>query len=368
MDALPPLTATIVCVGSLNVDLVVYAAALPLPGETLTGSRFEQFHGGKGANQSAAAAALAPRGAVAHAGAVGADAFGAAYVAALAARGVDVSCVAAVAGAATGVAAISVDARGENCIVVVPGANALVAPRDAAAAVARAPRARAVLAQLEVPLAAVEAALRAAAAARAPAFLTPAPAPREGLADGLLALASVLVPNAREAAELAGGAGAGGDAAEAAAAAGAALVARGARAVAVTLGPAGVALAGEGGRAARVRAPRVAAPLDTTGAGDCFAGALAFFYAELAAAPAWGAPAAPAGAPAGGGEGGAPRAAPVDWRCLVEAARRAAYVAAVSVTRRGAQASYAARSDLPAALFEFESGAPADVPEEVGGE
>lgn len=350
---------SIVVVGSLNVDLITYMSRFPAPGETLMGTSFAQGPGGKGANQAAAAAALSAPNAVAMVGAVGDDSFGRDYLAAFAASGVATDLVAVVPRVSTGVAPIWVDASGENAIVVVPGANAHVTPDSVAAAFARLPYVSTVLCQLEIPHDATLAALRAAAAARAVAFFTPAPAPPGGLPDdAFLALSSVLIPNLGEARALARCAA---DAPPVHAAG--ALLSRGAGAVVVTLGsagclvvtlptvapvplPSGAELAATPHGSVVVRtvpAVRVARVIDTTGAGDCFSGSLAFFYSHLAAAHA------PCVVGASVGAAGVP----VDWACLVEAARRAVYVAGSSVTRRGTQSSYVPRSELPACLFDF---------------
>jgi ribokinase len=353
MDLPTPLA----CVGSLNVDLIAYVPHFPKPGETLMGTHFQQGPGGKGANQAAAAALLSglPSG-CAMVGAVGSDALGADYLRADGAfvrSGVDVARVAVRgAGVCTGVAPIWVDARGENCIVVVPGANATLAAAEVEAALllggGGAPFSG-VLAQLEVPLEATLAALRGAAAARAPAFFTPAPAP-PSLPDEALALASVLIPNQGELFALTGGGAARADEPleDALCARVALLQARGARSVVVTLGAAGALVVGaptgaQGGAVARVRAPRVRA-VDTSGAGDAFSGSLAFFAAALASARGGG------GGSGGGGGGGA--AVDVPFDILVDAAHRAVCVATLSVTKKGTQSSYARRADLPPELFD----------------
>jgi len=110
----------VVVFGSLNLDLVAQVARMPSPGETVRGQTFATAPGGKGANQALAAARAGAN--VALFGAVGRDAFGAAALANLEACGVDLTGVIAV-NAATGVAMIHVDARGENAITVVAGAN-----------------------------------------------------------------------------------------------------------------------------------------------------------------------------------------------------------------------------------------------------
>jgi ribokinase len=252
-------------VGSINVDLVVTGAALPRPGETVAGGRFERHGGGKSANQAVAAARRGAR--VRMVGAVGDDELGAEALGLLEAEGIDVSGVARLEGRPTGVALIVVDAAGENQIAVASGANAEL---DAAAVEhgLRGATEGVVLLGLEVPDAPVLAGARAARAAGLGVVLNPAPA-RELPAE-LLDLSPLLTPNRDEAGALAGE-----DGAEAAARA---LAARTGAPVVVTLGADGV-LVLDGDAAERIPAPRVDA-VDTTGAGDAFNGALA---CELAA-------------------------------------------------------------------------------------
>src|SRR5438270_1311631 len=119
-------------VGSCNVDLTFRAPRLPRPGETLAGSDFQVGFGGKGANQAVMAARLGAE--VALVGRVGADAFGEQALRNLREQGVDVSAVKADAGRPTGVAGIIVDDGAQNCIVVVSGANAALAPESVRAA------------------------------------------------------------------------------------------------------------------------------------------------------------------------------------------------------------------------------------------
>ena len=235
-------------------------------------------------------------GKVAMVGRVGADAQGAWLREGLWTEGVDVEHVREDRQAPTGVALIAVDARGENTIVVSPGANARVDARDVAAASEVVRGAEVVLVQHEVPQAAVAAAI---ATAGGTVVLNPAPA------RGLAAPVDVLVPNRGELETLAGGRGDPVTLARSITAA---------RAVVVTLGAEGAVVV-EGDRAERVRAPQVEA-VDTTGAGDAFCGALAEAMA-----------------------GGA---------TVVEAARWAVRVAAVSVTRLGAQGGLPRREDVPA--------------------
>jgi ribokinase len=266
----------IVVVGSLNMDLVVPVPRFPAAGETLLGGDYDRHPGGKGANRFVAAARAG--GAVAMIGRVGRDDFGSTLLAALAADGVATDGVAALDDAPTGVAFISVDPAAQNTIIVAPGANARLGPEHLEAAAFA--DARIVLLQLEVPLETALAAARLARAAGARVVLNLAPA--RPLRPEQLADVDVLLVNETEAALLAGiHADAVARAPERAAAALTGLV----PAVVLTVGAAGAAWA-EGGATGLVPGFAVRA-VDTTAAGDAFAGALAVVLAngtELAAA------------------------------------------------------------------------------------
>jgi len=257
-------------VGSVNVDLVVSAATLPRPGETVAGGTFERHGGGKSANQAVAAARLGAN--VRMVGAVGDDDLGDEAVALLEAEGIDVSGVGRLEGSATGVALIVVDAAGENQIAVASGANAELGA-DAVEAALRGADGGVVLLGFEVPFAPVLAGARAARAAGLEVVVNPAPA--RALPGELLELSPLLTPNLDEARALAGK-----DDAEAAARA---LAARTGAPVVVTLGADG-ALVLDGETLEQIPAPRVEV-VDTTGAGDAFNGALACELADGAALP-----------------------------------------------------------------------------------
>ena len=181
----------IAVVGSANMDLVARAPHIPKPGETVLGGGFAESPGGKGANQAMAIARLGSS--AAFVASVGEDAHGDALLAGFVRAGMDVRFVARCATARTGVALIVVDEGGQNAIVVAPGANAELTPSFVRASVELlAPQV--LLAQLEVPLATVEAAF--AAAPKALKILNPAPA--QDLPAGLLAATDVIVPNETE--------------------------------------------------------------------------------------------------------------------------------------------------------------------------
>src|SRR6185503_2803721 len=118
----------ILVVGSLNADLVVRVPRFPQPGETISGEDLKIIPGGKGANQSVAAARQGAS--VAMVGRVGNDSFGPELINNLKHNGVDTAHVQIDAEAATGTATIIVDANGQNSIVLSPGGNGRVSPAD----------------------------------------------------------------------------------------------------------------------------------------------------------------------------------------------------------------------------------------------
>lgn len=253
------MSGRVVVVGSVNVDLVFIVERLPAPGETVGGARFQQSGGGKGGNQAVAAARLGvPTRLVA---CIGDDPLGAAARDELIAAAVDTADVRTV-DAATGVAVVLVNADGENSIAVAPGANWLVGPDQVERALTRIAdpdRPVVVLASLEVPLPAIEQAAECAQRYGWTFILNPAPA--QPLPRSLLARVDVLTPNQHELGRLGAGA-----AAE--------LLEAGISAVVVTRGSAGADVYRPGQPVDHIEALPVEA-VDTTGAGDCFAGVLA---------------------------------------------------------------------------------------------
>lgn len=235
-------------VGSLNLDLVARMPRLPGPGETVRGTSYDEFAGGKGLNQAVAAARSGAT--VAMVGAVGGDHAGDGLRELVRAEGIADDGIATVEGVATGRAMIFVDATAENSIVVIPGSNARVEVTDL-------PPTRVVLAQLETTVDAVARAFELGRAAGATTVLNPAPGSE--LPADLLANCDVVIPNEHEL-ELVGGVDA--------------LVAAGVGAVVVTRGAAGADLHRPGHDHVHVDAFAVT-PVDTTGAGDAFCGALA---------------------------------------------------------------------------------------------
>jgi ribokinase len=230
--------------GSITADVIGYGPRLPRKGESVLGHRLLIAPGGKGANQAVAAARLGA--AVRLAGARGADANGELCAAALARDGVDVSAVAVRADVPTGVALICVDAAGDNQILALPGANATVTPPSPCGAAVW-------LCQGEIPAEAVAGTLAAARADGAMAIVNPSPA--NAIDPDLVHRFDLAIVNELEHEALADH-----------------LPAR----VVLTRGAEGAVLLPEG-RAFPAIAARV---VDTTGAGDAFAGALAAGIAE----------------------------------------------------------------------------------------
>ncbi|MEV0809708.1 ribokinase [Micromonospora sp. NPDC050200] len=269
-------------IGSLNVDLTLRVATLPVPGETILTSGRAQAFGGKGGNQAVAVATLG--GDVELIGVVGGDADGRRYLDNLRQRRVQVSGVEVKGAAETGVAIVLVDKTGENLIAVHPGANAALDPgwvRDQV----RERHASVTIAQLEVPVEALEAAATALPTSET-FVLNPAPmVATPTVLAGLLSRADILVPNRKELGQLAG------------------LseptslieVDRCVERLAFT-GTIVVTLGGEGAVVYEPDQPRrhhpapTVKPVDTSGAGDAFCGALAVALAHgsgLDEAVAW---------------------------------------------------------------------------------
>jgi ribokinase len=257
--------------GSINMDVVATAERHPAVGETVAGTSVLYFPGGKGANQAVAAAKLGA--ATTLIGRIGKDAFGEELKAFLAAQGVDVSLVRETAEGHTGTAIITL-ANADNTIVVVPGANGLVTPDDvASAALAQGDIA---VSQFEIPAPAIVAFFQRARAACATTILNPAPA--RAFDAELLRLVDMLVLNETELALL--GRCELRDTDDIARFVDAArlLQADPAQAICVTLGKRG-AVALVRGEVVTVTG-RIVDALDTTGAGDCFVGALAARLAQ----------------------------------------------------------------------------------------
>jgi ribokinase len=297
-----------VCViGSFMMDLVVEAPRRPQPGETVFGSRFEMFRGGKGFNQAVASARAGA--ATTMIGRVGADEFGTSFLTALAVEGIGHADVTRDLEAGTGVGAPVVEPSGENSIIIVPRANDTLSAEDVGAARRSIERADVVLLQLELPIATAIAAAQIARAAGTTVVLNPAPA--DGIAGlhHLRGCVDVLVPNEREGASLLEGRAPGDPESVARA-----LAKAWGCAVVLTLGGRGCVAAVDGALQTYPAVPVTA--VDSVGAGDAFCGTLGAWLASGAD--------------------------------LADAVRHANAAGALAVTRRGAEPSMPRRADIVA--------------------
>jgi ribokinase len=194
------MSADIVVVGSLNMDMVVSLDRRPDRGETVLGTEFFMNAGGKGANQAVAARKLGAT--VAMIGKLGSDLFGDQLLANLEQVGVDCRAIEKVAEAATGVAFITLDPEGDNSIVVASGANLQLTPKDVRRWEELIKHAKLLMVQLEVPLETVREAIAIAKHYNVPVLLDPAPA--QTLSTELLSMVDYIVPNETEIAQLTG--------------------------------------------------------------------------------------------------------------------------------------------------------------------
>jgi ribokinase len=256
----------IVVLGSINMDLVIRCAHLPHPGETIIGKSCTEVPGGKGANQAVAASRAG--GEVTMIGRVGDDAFSDRLLANLKNQHVNICNVKPTLDCPSGVAVVAVDDHGENAIMVVPGANGRLCSDDVARAADLIRRADLLLIQLEVPLDTVAAAVSVAQQSGVPVILNPAPMPTALPAE--LTRVDVLCPNQSEASVILGRKV---ESIEDACEAAIQIRGRGAENVIVTLGSSGAVVADQSG--VHHIAPFPVTAVDTTAAGDAFAGALA---------------------------------------------------------------------------------------------
>ncbi len=273
----------IIVFGSINMDLVAKTPRLPVAGETLQGYEFFTAPGGKGANQTVAAARLGvPTQMV---GRVGGDEFGRQLLVGLQAAGVQIDGVLVDEATSSGVAVITVDDAGENNIIIIAGANGRLNETDVERLSSRLPGAAALLMQFEIPMPVVQQAAQAAHSAGVPVILDPAPV--RDVPTELYPLVDIITPNQLEASGLVGFPV---DGQETAAKASAELRQRGVGTVIVKLGAQGVFCA-TAEETFFVPAFSVQA-VDTVAAGDAFNGALAVALTEgrpMREAVVWGA-------------------------------------------------------------------------------
>lgn len=304
---------TVLVLGSFVADVAFRTARLPAWGETLMGSNFVLGPGGKGSNQAVAAARAGAK--VQMASKLGDDTFGRLARKTWTEAGIDDS-LTRDCNTATGAAAILIDeARGENGIIVVPGACFTITAAEVDAMAGAIRSAHILLTQLEMPVEVVERGMRIARDAGVTTILNPAPAPPQPLPDSMLALADFLVPNESEAAMLTGLPVESLEQAERAAAA---LQKRGARHVILTLGARGALVRMEDGQSTIVDAFHAGPVVETTGAGDAFCGGFAAAMAE-------------------------------DMP-LLDAVRFGCATAGISVTRHGTAPSMPARAEIDALI------------------
>ena len=299
----------VVVLGGINMDLVTLAPRFPEAGETIVGTEFLTYPGGKGANQALAAARTGAR--VAMVGRIGNDIFGPQAIASLSNAGVDVTGVTVSQGASTGIAVINIDESAQNRIIQVLGANDTCGDAEAERVLRLLDRASVLLLQLEVS---VELSLRVAqgAAARGTTVILD-PSPVRPIPSEFYSCCHIITPNETDAQALVGTPVV--DRASAALAAGT-LLNRGIPTVVVKLGPLGAYYATQQG-GDYLRAFPVEA-VDSVGAGDAFNGALAVAIAE-------------------GSD-------------LTQAVRMASAAGALAVTRVGAQDSMPFRQEVDALL------------------
>jgi ribokinase len=288
----------IAVVGSSNMDLVVKSKSIPAIGETILGGDFIMVPGGKGANQAVAAAKLGAE--VFLIAKLGEDIFAEHSLNNFKKEAVNTKHLVQTGEAPSGVALIMVDEKGNNSIVVAPGANNTLLPADVKKAESDIASCGAVVAQLEVPLETIEFTAKMANNLKVPFVLDPAPA-RE-LDPELLSMVDVLTPNETEAQILTGIEVTDEESARVAAGN---LLGRGIKTVIITLGDKGYLLA-DSEETKYVSGKKVDA-VDSTAAGDAFTGSLAVGIAEN--------------------------------KAISDAALFANYVAALSVTKMGAQSS-----------------------------
>jgi ribokinase len=304
----------IVVVGSINIDLVAVAERIPAVGETVIGSDFKIHPGGKGANQAVAVARLGYP--VRLIGRVGDDIFGTQLRTHLDNAGVETTGVNTSEGA-SGVALISVSNTGENSIIVTPGANSRVTPQDIENNIEIIRRAGIVLTQLEIPVETVDYLASICEREKVPLILDPAPAQK--LPPGIFKKIAWFTPNQIEAALYGESSTNETEAADSIATA-SAILARGCGGVVLKMGSRGVYLASREGVGKFVPAFAVET-VDTTAAGDAFNGGFAVGL--------------------------------MLGRSAAESARLAAAVAAISVTRTGAQPSMPTMKEVERFLEEL---------------
>lgn len=256
----------ILVIGSFMMDLVVRTNRFPQTGETIIGSSFSKFPGGKGANQAVAAARLGAE--VTMVGKVGTDPFGDEFLTTLKAEGINTAYILRDTQHPTGVGSITLDQQGSNRIIVVPGANLHynISELDNTKKLIKA--SNILIVQLEMDLNMIAEAVSYASSVQVPVILNPAPA--QMLSDEILQNVTYLTPNETEVEILTGIKVLTKEDAEAA---GRVLLQKGVQNVVITLAEKGAIIVNSTG-SHYVTSFKVN-PVDTVAAGDAFNGALA---------------------------------------------------------------------------------------------
>lgn len=295
----------IIVIGSCNTDMVIKTDRLPTPGETVLGGTFLMNAGGKGANQAVTAARQGGR--VTFISKTGNDVFGKQSVELYNSEGINTDYIFSDAKNPSGVALITVDSHGENCIVVASGANGSLSAADIESARTEIESGSIVLMQLEIPIDTVEYAAELASNKGISVILNPAPA--RTLSEKLLKCLYVITPNEHEAEMLSGIKVTDWATAKKAADV---ISSKGVSNVVITMGSQG-AFVKEQDEYYTVEATKVTA-VDTTAAGDSFSGAFCVGLAE--------------------------------GKSIKDSVKAATRVAAITVTRMGAQSSIPYRNEL----------------------
>ena len=307
----------VVVVGSCMTDLVSYASRLPKVGETLHGDRFSIGFGGKGANQCVVAARLGAK--TAMVARVGDDSFGHNYITNFKDNNVNIDHVGVTPGTSTGVAQITVDKEGNNAIVITSGANLLLSESDLSKAESIIKSAKVLVCQLEIQPQSTLAAMKLANTYGVTTIFNPAPA-TQNLDAELYTACDIFCPNETETELLIGKPVLSVKDAEDATLT---LLAKGCKSVVITLGENGCVYASKDQPCIHIPTPKVK-PVDSTGAGDAFVGALAFYLSSDSLKH-------------------------LDYK---EKLRRSCEIASISVQAPGTQTSYPWGKDLPQELFQ----------------
>ena len=299
----------ITIIGSSNTDLIMQVDKTPGPGETIIGKKFSVTPGGKGANQAVAAARSG--GDVSFIGCIGKDVFGNLAIEKLDKDNIDTSSIYRESDAPSGMALVYVDADGENSISIAPGSNFELSPKNIDESLGTLSNTKIILTQLEIPIETVEHAAQLAQERGITFILDPAPA--ASLSDNLMGNVDIITPNETEAEKLTGIALTNETNIRSACEK---LHKQGVGTIIITLGSRGAFLSNSD-YCLLIPTYKVD-PIDTTGAGDIFNGALARAMSE--------------------------------YEDIREAIKFANAAAAISVTKLGAQASAPKKSEIEAFL------------------